>query len=431
MTSTSASYPTAVRHREWYRLDNAGKLYPAITTSKWNSVFRVSIILRSEINPQTLQEALDSVFPRFPILQTQLCTGLFWYYLEKNPKRLLIQEDEGGPCEYIPWQEKNMHLLRVSYLERRISIDFFHAITDGAGSMVFLKTLVAEYLRLSGTDVPYHSGVLDPSEEPNSGETEDALQRMPLPQKTRREYNGKAYRMPGDKRKSNERHMISYRMPVEEVKAKAKAIGVTITEYLVAVKLYIAYQEQLKNKKKKPLPVKVSVPVNMRSFFPTQSLRNCSWIVSPELAPPFEKTSLEEIALSVQEYMKQALVPEKLYASIAPNVANERGFLRFAPLPLKNLVIRSVYKAMGSKSKTTTLTNLGRFTAPPEMMEQIEGVETIIGPDRVACTSAAIITLAEQMYVTYTSNQEEPIMAHEFERLLLSQGISVQKEVLW
>ena len=65
------------------------------------------------------------------------------------------------------------------------------------------------------------------------------------------------------------------------------------------------------------------------------------------------------------------------------------------------------------------------------MMEQIEGVETIIGPDRVACTSAAIITLAEQMYVTYTSNQEEPIMAHEFERLLLSQGISVQKEVLW
>ena len=99
MTSTSASYPTAVRHREWYRLDNAGKLYPAITTSKWNSVFRVSIILRSEINPQTLQELIISPF----ILQTQLLQDCLVHW--KEPQASTHSGRRGGLVVFLGKKE--------------------------------------------------------------------------------------------------------------------------------------------------------------------------------------------------------------------------------------------------------------------------------------------------------------------------------------
>ena len=37
---------------------------------------------------------------------------------------------------------------RVICYKNRVAIEFFHALTDGAGGMVFLKSLMAEYTKL-------------------------------------------------------------------------------------------------------------------------------------------------------------------------------------------------------------------------------------------------------------------------------------------
>ena len=39
------------RQRRWMRLDNAAKLYPAVRTKKWCNVFRLSITLNENIDP--------------------------------------------------------------------------------------------------------------------------------------------------------------------------------------------------------------------------------------------------------------------------------------------------------------------------------------------------------------------------------------------
>ena len=39
----------------WYKLDNSAMIYPAIGSSHFNSVFRISAELKQNINPQILQ----------------------------------------------------------------------------------------------------------------------------------------------------------------------------------------------------------------------------------------------------------------------------------------------------------------------------------------------------------------------------------------
>ena len=59
------------------------------------------------------------------------------------------------------FRQDNGYLLRVFYYRKRISAEFFHALTDGNGGMTFLKTLTVAYLRLMGKRVAYDCGALD------------------------------------------------------------------------------------------------------------------------------------------------------------------------------------------------------------------------------------------------------------------------------
>ncbi|HZJ76940.1 MAG TPA: hypothetical protein VFC70_04450 [Oscillospiraceae bacterium] len=431
MTTLSApAYSKTAPYKRRYRLDNAGKLYPAISTSKWNWVFRITAVMKMQIDPEKLQKAADRVMPRFPTMAVQMRTGLFWYYLEENPIRLIVRHDKGVICAPFPWREKHTFLLRILYTRQHISVEIFHAVTDGTGAMVFLKTLIAEYLRLCGISIPTEMGVLDLEVKSPSAETEDAFQHMPLPQSKGRKFSGKAYHFPGKMKNPNTACIMTFSIPVPLIKEKAKSIGVTITEYLTAAILYIGYMKQTEEHPRKILPIRVSVPVNMRRFFPTESLRNCSWFVRPEIASPFDGCTFEEIALKVQLFMKQALLPENLYAGIAPNVANEKNLLvRLMPLPLKNLIIKMVFKAMVSRAVTTTLTNLGQIEAPDELLSQVDYFDAILGPSFVPAANCAIVTTGATMRLTFTSNHKYPILPFELEQLLIEQGIPVRKEI--
>ncbi len=76
----------AVRNdNKWYKLDNAAKIYPAISSPSKSSVFRVAVLLKSDVDPAILQEALSVTLPRFPTLAVKMKKGLFWYFLNRIP----------------------------------------------------------------------------------------------------------------------------------------------------------------------------------------------------------------------------------------------------------------------------------------------------------------------------------------------------------
>lgn len=418
-------------NRGWNRLDNAGTVYPAMSTQKWSSLFRIAAIMKQDINPELLQQAADRVLPRFPTINAQLKAGFYWYYLTENPQRLLVEPDIKFPCSPIHWRRKNAHLLKIFYGEKRIAIDFFHAVTDGTGALIFLKTLVAEYLRLSGVNVPAELGVLDLESLPTADEMTDAFVKLPLPKSKGIKGLGRAFRFPVQMSIHMNKHIHTYITNVGELKNKAAQFGVTINEYLTAAFIYIGVEEQLKHNPKKLRPIRVSVPVNMRRFYETKTLRNFSSVVNPEIRPPFNDVSFEHICFLVRDYMKNALTAAHLYETIAPNVALEKNFFsRLTPLFIKNLLILTGYKIMSSKATTTTLTNLGVFTAPTALMNELETIEVILGPARHSGVGATVLTTGENVRITFTSTQVHPALAEELERLLNGHGLKTKMEVI-
>ena len=130
----------------WMPLDNAAKIYPAARSRKWSNVFRVSASLKEPIDRAVMQSSLDVTVRRFPGLATRLRRGLFWYYLQQLASAPKIREEHSYPLARMSAAETRRSALRVIVYENRVAVEFFHSLTDGNGAMVFLKTLLAEYL---------------------------------------------------------------------------------------------------------------------------------------------------------------------------------------------------------------------------------------------------------------------------------------------
>ena len=414
--------------KNWFRLDNAGKLYPAIKNSRWTSLFRMSVALNEPVDPVALQQAVNDILPRFPSFAVRIRMGLFWYYLEENTAPFSILRDEGHPCIRMRWKENGGYLFRVLYHDRRISIEVFHAIADGSGGIVFLKTLAAQYLRRRGLFIPSTDGVLDIDEPPEKEEVEDAYSRLPAGYKAKRK-EIRAYHLPATREIYHTLHLTVARISVEALKKAAKAYGVTITEYLTAVMIFVIYRVQQSGKRDKASPVKVSVPVNMRGFFPSKTLRNFSFFINPGIDPRMGSYAFEEVLRLSHYYMRYHLNEKFLAAGIATNVASERNpLIRVCPLFLKNLIINGIFKRVGESGVSATLTNLGAMALPKEMLPHIAHVEVILGGASTGRCNCAAISLGDEMTLAFSRNIRESTLERELLRFLVNAGIPVLVE---
>ncbi len=156
------------RSLRWMRLDNAAKIYPAAKRRNWNNFFRLSATLTEPIDVPVLRAALDVTVRRFPSMAVRLRRGVFWYYLEEIPQAPEIQPEKSCPLAHVPFGQVRRCAFRVLVYHNRVAVEFFHAVTDGTGGLIFLKTLVAEYLcQKYGITVPAEKGVLGRLEEPS------------------------------------------------------------------------------------------------------------------------------------------------------------------------------------------------------------------------------------------------------------------------
>ena len=418
-----------LRRKRWFKLDNAAKLYPAVSNDHWSSTFRVSADLYELIDPDRLQKAVNHVLKRFPSMKVRMRAGLFWYYLEENDAPFLVRQDAGHPCMPFHFKKDNGYLLRVFYFRNRISAEFFHSLTDGSGGLVFIKTLAVEYLRLGGRRVEFDHGALNLRDAPKQEETQDAFLRMPLPHVRISRKESIAYHFPATPEIPHTLRIIAASIPCDQVLARAKAIGATMTEYLVGVMLWAAYREQENENPRKKLPVRVSVPVNMRAFYPIQTLRNFSTFVNPGIDPRLGEYTFEEIVREVRGFMRYMVNPKLLSATIATNVADEKNLLiRLVPLRIKNLVISGIFRQAGDKLVTSTLSNLGRTEMPTGAEKFIRRFEFQLGVPSAPLCNCSSITNGNELRLVFSSNIRETTLPRDMLRFLVEQGIQAEVE---
>ena len=131
--------------RYWSRLDNAALIFPASKRRGWHKIFRLSADLAEPVDRDVMQSALEVTVKRFPLISSRLRAGAFWYYLEQTSAPEIIH-DGYQPIMKHSFGEVRKCAIRVLYYKNRVAIEFFHAVTDGTGGLIFLKSLLAEYL---------------------------------------------------------------------------------------------------------------------------------------------------------------------------------------------------------------------------------------------------------------------------------------------
>ncbi|MEA4889802.1 MAG: hypothetical protein VB070_10105 [Clostridiaceae bacterium] len=413
----------------WYRLDNAAKIYPVIMRSRHISVFRLAALMRDPVDPRQLQTALEQTLLRFPYFAVRLKRGAFWYYLESCANPPAVEEDVQNPLR--PWsiRDEQGYLFRVRYDGRRISAEFFHALTDGYGGLVFLKTLIAAYLAQQGVQCPPGGGILDLHGEPEASEMEDAYKRFSNFRVTRRPRETRAFHLQGTIMPGHNLHIICGILPIDRVAAVAGLYHVSVTEFLVGVYLYQLYQIQQQGGYRITAPVRVSVPINIRRFYPTGTLRNFALYANPGIEPAYGVYDFEEILQLVHHFMRYTVNEKYLNALMCANVAPEKSMLlRLSPLPLKNLVMRLGYGLTGESRFTSTLSNLGIVKMPEAMSGQVERLEFLLGPSRYNPVNCSVISTGNNLVIQFSATMTETDPQRAFFKHLIRLGLPVKIE---
>ena len=419
------------RSLRWMRLDNAAKIYPAAKRRNWNNFFRISATLTEPIDTGMLASALDVTARRFPSIAVRLRRGVFWYYLEEIPKTPSIQPEKSCPLAHAPFHEVRQCAFRVLVYKNRVAVEFFHALTDGTGALVFVKTLLAEYLSEKyGLSVPAEKGVLGRLEEPSPEELEDSFAHY-AGDVTASRAESTAYHLSGTPERDGYKNLVTMMIPAEKLRACAKEHGVSVTELLCAAMMQAIGElqaEKVPNVRHRK-PVKVLIPVNLRNLFPSRSLRNFASYITPEIDPRMGDCSFSELCSLVHHKMGLENNRRTMRAKFAANVASERSpILRVMPLFIKNIAMKAVFDAVGECKSCLCLSNLGRVELPEVMVPYVQRMDFIIGVQARAPHDCGVVTWGDTVYINCIRSIQEPELEYRFYRVLHRLGLPVKVE---
>lgn len=419
------------RKLRWMHLDNSAKIYPAAATSRWNNIYRLSATLKEEVDRDVLQSALDVTVRRFPSIAVKLKRGVFWYYLEEIAHAPAVQDERSYPLVRMPLDDIRHCAFRVLIYKKRIAVEFFHALTDGNGALIFLKTLVAEYLTQKyGIDIPSEHGVLSRLDEPTEEELEDNFPKNKAPVgKSRNESD--SYRIFGETEEDGFCHVTTFMLNPTELLTLAHEYGVTLTALVAAVfiKASINLQFEDVKKLKHMKKVKVLIPVDLRRIYNSRTLRNFALYVTPGVDPRLGEYTLEELAKIVHHRMALDITEKNMSARIYTNVRDEeRLLLKLTPLFLKNIVMKIIFMLVGEKKSTLSISNLGLVKLPDVMTEYVDRLDFVLSVQSSAPYNASMLSYNGKLNISIIRNIKEPRLERALYEVFKEKNIHVKVE---
>lgn len=314
----------------WYPLDDAAKIYPMSMTDGWMSVFRLSAYLDAPVEPSLLQLALDLTMPRFPFFATKIKRGVFWHYIDGVKRRFTVQPETELPCAPMNVAAGDSQSFRVLYYGRRVSVEFFHILTDGTGGLAFLTALLLAFM------------------------TEAA-------------------------------HAVS-----DESRGD----------------------------------ISIQVPVNMRKFCPSKTLRNFSMYCSVR-TPWAEAGEAERLLPDITRQLSERASETAMRGMLASTAEMVR-LLGRVPLAVKRPAARIAYGFLGERAFTSTLSNLGAAKLPPEVEAHVEKLDFVLGTGERARAACAMVTLKGLALLSVTKLTDDKTFETRLLSLLEGAGVPVK-----
>ena len=314
----------------WYPLDDAAKIYPMSMTDGWMSVFRLSAYLDAPVEPSLLQLALDLTMPRFPFFATKIKRGVFWHYIDGIKRRVTVQPETELPCAPLNVAAGASQSFRVLYYGRRVSVEFFHILTDGTGGLAFLTALLLAFM----------------TEAAHAASDESR----------------------GD--------------------------------------------------------ISIQVPVNMRKFCPSKTLRNFSMYCSVR-TPWAEAGEAERLLPDITRQLSERASETAMRGMLASTAEMVR-LLGRVPLAVKRPAARIAYGFLGERAFTSTLSNLGAAKLPPEVEAHVEKLDFVLGTGERARAACAMVTLKGLALLSVTKLTDDKTFETRLLSILEGAGVPVK-----
>lgn len=406
---------------EWNRLDNAAKIFPPNSKKSDTKVFRFVCKLNEPVDKKVLQQALDVTIEAFPLYKSVIKSGLFWYYFERSDIKPIVTEEIIPPCSPLFNRDKKGLLFRVMYYKSRISVEIYHALSDGTGALQFLRTLVFHYILLKHPDCFQDNVPILDYDASKTQKMDDSFSRYYINKKSiKTKKRIPAYQIRGMKVAEYRIKVIEGIMPINDIMKIVKSHNTSLTIFLAAV-LMCSINEEIALRHKK-YPVVLSIPVNLRRFFNSETARNFFGVINVNYNFSDYNGDINNVINHLQKNFKDNLTPEQLSQRINLLSSLEHNFLlRIIPLKIKDIVLR-IANNIVDKGVTSTLSNVGKIDMPAEIKPFISSFDIFVSTNKI---QACICSYDDKLRVSFTSAFISTDIQRRFFRSLTSLGIPI------
>lgn len=438
-----------MEYKKWIRLDNASNIFLAARNEIDTKVFRLTAEMKDEIDPSILQSALNLTYEEYPLFHSTLRRGFFWYYLQKSEVKPQVKMEIEPPVSPIYKTGERDFLFRVLYKENRIHLEVFHALTDGTGALWFLEDLITEYVRLR-----YAQEAESSKQKRKKADIEDSFNRYFKEKKKATQFdrfvrplreiyheqktNGhllpemvdtlkvkKIHQIKGTLNPDHRPRIVHLELSVKEALNLSRNEGVSLTIYLTALYLLSVYEA--KENKEEDTTISVSIPINLRQFFPSITVRN--FFSTTTVAYTFKEgksVGINEVCQEIDKQFKQQLEKESLEKRLKQHIEFEfHPAARILLRPIKDLVLKGINK-LNNRKVSVAMSNLGLVHLPEPMTQYVENVyfyTSVIRPQ------FSVLSYNQTLNITFTSPFQETNIFQKFVEYLTEASIEIKMDI--
>lgn len=402
-----------------YPLDCASTMFLLSRSENRRCNIRLTAAIREPVDRYVLQAALARTMQKYPTFFIRFTAQKNRLYFEPVERVPVVRRQESF-SELRLMDNPQRCEAQVSFCEKEISLEYFHAVSDGKGGLTILKHLLAEYLSLKYRDDRILSGIpMIPVEK----QTENGYHVHGRGFRLERKH-GQAYRIQGTPQA--EETITVYRFSVRDVKQYARQCHASINELMTAI-LFRAIARVQRDEHENQKKLRLTVPIDLRIRFPSQTLRNFTLNAYLEWKPQTERMELPALCAQIRRYMQRAAAPEQLAGRCASSaLASELWPVSVAPLAIKRWIVR---KSLNNPKAASCMTfsNLGVVELPTELKDAVEELRITFSAKPEAPYSACLVSVKDRMCLSLLRTIMEPLLEVQLEETLLELGIDFEK----
>ena len=176
----------------------------------------------------------------------------------------------------------------------------------------------------------------------------------------------------------------------------------------------------IRGKRKKTRAIQLFMPINLRRFFPSSTLKNFSLFSRVKIdtkTPPTMEGCIKIIHESLKRDTDKALLQKKICTTVRAEVL---GVMQIIPRALKRLFLGFANLFFGKGKKTATFSNVGIVKLPESMRPYVTNIHYSLWPNSNSPYTAVVVSVWDSLNITFN----KAIKENDIERALSARFVA-------